>query len=687
MKLREKWEKQNNSIKLLLRKLKRHDTRVVAAAVVIATILCGGLIYISTPVVTANAQEKFEESERESKEATTQKLDELHDFLTEIDKGISDNNDTIKSFSDKKTDDESDKYKNIVNEKAGALSGNLNTIHDNISDTQSRIDSLKEMIDAGNKADKEKIASEFAQVNTELEKLNKDYQDTKNKTTDLMDEIKKAVNSGNDSISKESLAQYEELLKKLSSFNSDMEENSKDLLSKSEIKFDELASKISDLEDELDKRNKEAIESNEKGFTEITNNFDQQFNDYGSKVTTDINGVKEYINTKTTEVNDKLDQVFWRVSNGKKLLASALLTKGVKINEDATFTEFAKAIQNIPQKMVLDSGETAAEIVYEYHYHKDGKGRTVNANLVSAAYKGGCYNTPVYHRHTDSCYKTVDEYLITTKKSVVDRGWVKDDPDGGANNRYRCNHCGAEFVSNNERHYERVYSMQEVIDREGKVMEVNQKRVLSCNKQDGQLEGYAPNCGFAHGQVASAHLKFQGKNAKYNTSVAAINTSNAVSTANLRSTRSLNILSLVGADFGRGDDADDTDEEKDNAQSRAPVAPSEAVSISTAVSGDENNSQDNSGHDTDGDGGTNENSISKDIAPSEPTNDTMSVSTFASSSEELPENAEATDDSSPSTVDASGNSDSSGSSVDANVTEPTASPHENDEAHDESTGD
>ena len=65
----------------------------------------------------------------------------------------------------------------------------------------------------------------------------------------------------------------------------------------------------------------------------------------------------------------------------------------------------------------------------------------------------------------------------------------------------------------------------------------------------------------------------------------------------------------------------------------------------------------------------------------------MSVSTFASSSEELPENAEATDDSSPSTVDASGNSDSSGSSVDANVTEPTASPHENDEAHDESTGD
>ena len=62
MKLREKWEKQNNSVKLLLKKLKRHDTMVVAVAVVIALVLCGGLIYLSTPVVAASAKEEFAES-------------------------------------------------------------------------------------------------------------------------------------------------------------------------------------------------------------------------------------------------------------------------------------------------------------------------------------------------------------------------------------------------------------------------------------------------------------------------------------------------------------------------------------------------------------------------------------------------------------------------------------------------
>ena len=193
---------------------------------------------------------------------------------------------------------------------------------------------------------------------------------------------------------------YKELLDKLTAFNNEMDQNSKDLLSKSNLKFDELYGKlsgmISDLEEEMGKRNDEVIASNDKKineaiassdkrFTEINNNFDQQFNSYETKMTTDINGVKEYIDTKATAVSEKLDQVFQRVSNGKKLLASALLTKGVKIGEDATFAEFAKAIQNIPQQMVLDSGETAAEIEYEYHYHKNGKGKTINTSLVSAA--------------------------------------------------------------------------------------------------------------------------------------------------------------------------------------------------------------------------------------------------------------------------------------------------------------
>ena len=55
MNFKERMSKQNNSIKVLLRKLKRHDTIVVAIAVVIALALSGGLIYLTTPAVTASA--------------------------------------------------------------------------------------------------------------------------------------------------------------------------------------------------------------------------------------------------------------------------------------------------------------------------------------------------------------------------------------------------------------------------------------------------------------------------------------------------------------------------------------------------------------------------------------------------------------------------------------------------------
>ena len=74
MNFKEKWTKQNNSVKLLLKKLRRHDTVVVAIAVVLAMALCAGLIYFSTPVVTATAREELEQSERENNEKTIECL-------------------------------------------------------------------------------------------------------------------------------------------------------------------------------------------------------------------------------------------------------------------------------------------------------------------------------------------------------------------------------------------------------------------------------------------------------------------------------------------------------------------------------------------------------------------------------------------------------------------------------------
>lgn len=100
-----------------------------------------------------------------------------------------------------------------------------------------------------------------------------------------------------------------------------------------------------------------------------------------------------------------MNQVFTSVSNGKKKLASALLTKGVSTNEDATFAQLAEAILNIDQKLVIGVEEIPGTIRYQYHYHVDASGNQPHTEKSDTA--GGCYTGTHGHVHSveDGCYK------------------------------------------------------------------------------------------------------------------------------------------------------------------------------------------------------------------------------------------------------------------------------------------
>ena len=54
--------------------------------------------------------------------------------------------------------------------------------------------------------------------------------------------------------------------------------------------------------------------------------------------------------------------------------ASALLTKGVSADDDATFAELKDAVLRIPQKLVIGVQEVPGTITYHYHYHADASG-------------------------------------------------------------------------------------------------------------------------------------------------------------------------------------------------------------------------------------------------------------------------------------------------------------------------
>ena len=571
MNLRERWEKQNNSVKLLMKKLRRHDTFVVTVAVVIALVLCGGLIYMSTPVVAASARDQVVEKENKNNEKTTEKLDELHNYLTDIDKMIVKNQKGIDSYYEKTNNDriEGDKTTDTVKEKVVGLGTDLRNIHTSVNSTETRIESLKELIESGNGETREKAAKEFDAIGKDIENIKIEYENVKKQNKDLMEKldgaIRTEVKNGNEKISTDSIKRYEELLSKLTEFDKELEkrnvESVADLKSEFEFLSEVLGKRVDEKIDDYNSESKargEALDQKIENYNsdnkamgdalgEKIENYNSESKARGDKIderitnvnsdinnniNANINGIKGYIDEKTAGISNKLDQVFQRVSNGKKLLASALLTKGVKIKEDATFMEFARAIEKIPTQVVVDSGDTAASIEYDYHYHKDGRGQNCGDNLVATDRYGGCFTTPVYHRHSDACYRTVNTYIISTTKDTRNRGHVKDYHDGTPVYSYECKYCGARFNDTHARHEETVYSLEEARDRNGRVERVITDTVLVCNKNESTVEGYSPSCGFAHGQVVSAHIKFNGRYSGYNSTVPAIKSSGALRSRN-----------------------------------------------------------------------------------------------------------------------------------------------------------
>lgn len=553
MNLRERWEKQNNSVKLLMKKLRRHDTFVVTVAVIIALVLCGGLIYMSTPVVAASARDQVVEKENKNNEKTTEKLDELHNYLTDIDKMIVKNQKGIDSYYEKTNNDrlEGDKTTDTVKEKVLGLGSDLRNIHTSVNSTETRIESLKELIESGNGETREKAAKEFDAIGKDIENIKIEYENVKKQNKDLMEKldgaIRTEVKNGNEKISTDSIKRYEELLSKLTEFDKELEkrnvESVADLKSEFESLSEALGKRVDEKIDDFNSESKargealgEKIENYNSESKARGDKIDERItnvnSDINNNINANINGIKGYIDEKTAGISNKLDQVFQRVSNGKKLLASALLTKGVKIKEDATFMEFARAIEKIPTQVVVDSGDTAASIEYDYHYHKDGRGQNCGDNLVATDRYGGCFTTPVYHRHSDACYRTVNTYIISTTKDTRNRGHVKDYHDGTPVYSYECKYCGARFNDTHARHEETVYSLEEARDRNGRVERVITDTVLVCNKNESTVEGYSPSCGFAHGQVVSAHIKFNGRYSGYNSTVPAIKSSGALRSRN-----------------------------------------------------------------------------------------------------------------------------------------------------------
>lgn len=484
-----KKKESNNSVKTLLKKLKRHDTKVVAVAVIIALILSAGLIYISTPIVASNATEEIAESGRQSSQETAKKLNEINKYLTDLDKVVTSNQKSLstitentKSSDTKETIVETGKTTNTISEKVVELGGSLKEVHTTIEKTTTKIDELTKSIEKNETTNKEQLEKDFQAVNQDLSKIQTQYEDAKKQNKELIEKLEKEIADGD---------------KKLSDTSA---ENQKALLTE-----------LENMGKNMDEKNTKTIETFQGDITNLSENLNQQFvslnNTVNNTVNTGVDDIKEYIGNVSDGLNKRLDQVFQSVSDGKKLLASTLLTKGVKIDEDATFLEISEAILSIPTTITVQGME--GTVVYDKHYHVDGNNTEVNEKYIAIDRKGGCYDKPYYHVHDSSCYTQHTYLQFETNAGCIrhEHAW---DENGVEIYRYTCPRCHNSYNSKDGYHYEFADTYQEAMSRgaEKDTIKTKVSSKLICGKDGNTLEGYSCSCGYLNGQILAAHIDY-----------------------------------------------------------------------------------------------------------------------------------------------------------------------------------
>ena len=220
--------------------------------------------------------------------------------------------------------------------------------------------------------------------------------------------------------------------------------------------------------------------------TTLQQTFAKQFGDLNVSAGQNTEELKSYLEELNNSLKQDMNQVFTSVSNGKKKLASALLTKGVSTNEDATFAQLAEAILNIDQKLVIGVEEIPGTIRYQYHYHVDASGNQPHTEKSDTA--GGCYTGTHGHVHSveDGCYKE-ESYHVHRDDCSGYPVWV-------------------DWAPGVEPYWGFIYTCGEPANAT--------RRVLICSKQAGSTDYYVPSCGLADGQIIGAEILYDQAHAQ-----------------------------------------------------------------------------------------------------------------------------------------------------------------------------
>ena len=326
-----------------------------------------------------------------------------------------------------------------LDEDFSALMERLDALHEQITAAETSITDLLLLIEGNNEERQEEIRTAFVNINTAMEQIRADYSNAHMQIQQLIQKLQETED-----------ANHKETLSALTTMESNMTESSlenlnritnslqtmEDNFSSSMNKMqNEFSQSFSNLNTDIDKNLSQYNSSMTEQLNQLSTNITNQYQNLTTTINNYDSNQQESFNNLISYINQKLQQVFQYVSSGKKKLASALLTKGVSIREDATFEEIYQAILSISQKLVIGVQQLPGTISYDYHYHVDGNGNQIHSNTSTSP--GGCY---LQTRHQDyEVVGTHEEERTDTREERTECGCGNS---GYAYGEAPCPSCG-----------------------------------------------------------------------------------------------------------------------------------------------------------------------------------------------------------------------------------------------------
>ncbi|HJC23222.1 MAG TPA: hypothetical protein H9761_05900 [Candidatus Eisenbergiella merdavium] len=388
-----------------------------------------------------------------------------------------------------------------VDTKVTQLMNNLDSIHNNITSSQLDIKQMLINMSSADAGRMEQLLEKFYEITVDLANINTDMDTAHEEIQRLITEVQTNLQNTADENQSELLTTLSNMDRSFSQTNTEGFSNLLESLQSQAVsmksQFDQLneslASNVSGINQNVTSSKTEMLQKLEAMETTISstvNNIGSGTSVSQEAILNRINQLEENTNNRLSGLSGDIQSVFQRVSNGKALLASALLTKDVVIDKDATFQEIHDAILSIDQEIVIGVDQIPGTIEYEYHHHTG-----------SPESGGGCYTVEDVHRHNASCYQLCTYSWTGCEGS---NGWTDSDSIS------HCNYRETHSICNNGQTMYKVYSHYNgggsaSGHRDGGS---STHAISICGKTEGQHYGWTTGCGLQDGQIIGAHIVY-----------------------------------------------------------------------------------------------------------------------------------------------------------------------------------